>query len=335
MRRIKLPLVPNLQVEFTDRDLALRRVEEWVDRGMRLVEVVYGPEGCGKTAWLLQSMELLRDYGFDVVYVNPLNGQVYAEVGVRDLRNELFKLVQEAINQNALARIAWIAYNVINELIRVRRGRVAILADDVFQVIGVRESAMYVKALLNLIEYPPAEYERVITIVTTSEGLSRREIGRHTWAHLDVMWNMARESFKQLYSQLPSGKLGLEEAWRITGGNPRMLGELITRGWNTKEVVNWLMDSKTITQSFINKWRNWLEKAIENPDTLWANAPEELINELTERNLIIHPLPSRDSITWIDQPPPEKDLELGIGKYVAWQTPLHREAVRRTLQELT
>ncbi len=153
MRRIWLSLAPDLRVEFADRDLALRRVEDWVDRGMRLVEVVYGPEGCGKTAWLLQSMELLREFNFDVVYVNPLNGQVYAEVGVRDLRNELFRLVQEAISQNALARIAWIAYNVINELIRARRGRVAILADDVFQVIGVRESAMYVKALLNLIEY--------------------------------------------------------------------------------------------------------------------------------------------------------------------------------------
>jgi hypothetical protein len=32
---------------------------------------------------------------------------------------------------------------------------------------------------------------------------------------------------------------------------------------------------------------------------------------------------------WIDEPPPEKDLELGIGKDVAWQSPLHREAVKR------
>mgnify|MGYP001772883163 CR=1 FL=1 len=31
-------------------------------------------------------------------------------------------------------------------------------------------------------------------------------------------------------------------------------------------------------------------------------------------------------------PPPEKSLELGIGKYVAWQTPLHREAIRKVLE---
>jgi hypothetical protein len=38
-------------------------------------------------------------------------------------------------------------------------------------------------------------------------------------------------------------------------------------------------------------------------------------------------------MVWIDTPP-EVDLEIGVGKYVAWQTPVHREAVRRTLLEL-
>jgi len=36
---------------------------------------------------------------------------------------------------------------------------------------------------------------------------------------------------------------------------------------------------------------------------------------------------------WIDVPPPERDPELGIGRYVAWRTPLHREAVRRAIEE--
>ncbi len=54
---------------------------------------------------------------------------------------------------------------------------------------------------------------------------------------------------------------------------------------------------------------------------------------MVERNLIIHFLPKRSPNQWIDTPPPERDLELGIGKYVAWQTPIHREAVRRALEE--
>jgi hypothetical protein len=37
-------------------------------------------------------------------------------------------------------------------------------------------------------------------------------------------------------------------------------------------------------------------------------------------------------VSWIDEPPPEKGHELGIGKLAAWQTPLHREAVRKVLE---
>ena len=51
---------------------------------------------------------------------------------------------------------------------------------------------------------------------------------------------------------------------------------------------------------------------------------------LIEKNLIAR-IWDRDPDAWIDEPPPERDPELGIGKYYAWQTPLHREAVRRIL----
>jgi hypothetical protein len=41
----------------------------------------------------------------------------------------------------------------------------------------------------------------------------------------------------------------------------------------------------------------------------------------------------REGWAWMDQPPPEEDPEIGVGRRVAWRTPLHREAVRRTLAE--
>jgi len=43
---------------------------------------------------------------------------------------------------------------------------------------------------------------------------------------------------------------------------------------------------------------------------------------------------SRQEHLWVDQPPPERDPELGIGKNAAWQTPIYREAVRRALREV-
>jgi hypothetical protein len=35
------------------------------------------------------------------------------------------------------------------------------------------------------------------------------------------------------------------------------------------------------------------------------------------KNMIVYPLGSRDPELWIDNSPPEKDPELGIGKHVA------------------
>ena len=97
VRKIKLSLADQL-VEFVDRDLGLKQVEDWAGRGTYPVQVVYGPEGCGKTAWLRQSAELLRELGFEVIYVNPLSKLALAEISIGSLREYLLKLVDEAIS---------------------------------------------------------------------------------------------------------------------------------------------------------------------------------------------------------------------------------------------
>ncbi|GAB6948060.1 hypothetical protein JCM16161A_21900 [Vulcanisaeta sp. JCM 16161] len=331
MRRIKLNFADK-EIEFVDRDSALRRVEDWAERGTYPVQVVYGPEGCGKTAWLRQSAELLKELGFDVIYINPVEREFLAEVGVEDLRRRLIDILREATD-NAWIKAVWAVIDLARELIKVGRGRIAVLVDDVFQVIGLDRAAMYVKGMLGLIEHPPAEYERVVAVAATSEGLSRWEIGRHRWADLLAMWNMSREGFRQLYDQVPGGKPSFEEAFRLTGGNPSLLARLYRESWDTNLVARKLVEEKRVTPGFVAKWRNYLKDIIDDPDALWRpDVPEELINELTRRNLILYFMPDRDARLWIDEPPPEKDPELGIGRYVAWQTPLHREAVRIVLE---
>ncbi|WP_367834468.1 ATP-binding protein [Vulcanisaeta sp. JCM 16159] len=230
--------------------------------------------------------------------------------------------------------MAWLALDMAKELIKATRGKIAVIVDDAFQILGVKESAIYVKALLNLIEYPPESYERIVTIAATSEGISKYEIGRHRWAYIDVMWNMPRGGFEQLYGQISGDKPLFEDVWRITGGNPKALGQLYEANWSIDSVVDRIINERVITPRFISRWRGWLEEAVRDPDALWSpDAPEELINELVEKNLIIYFLPERNPEFWIDEPP-GRDPELGIGKYVAWQTPLHREAVRRALQDI-
>jgi hypothetical protein len=187
-----------------------------------------------------------------------------------------------------------------------------------------------------MIEYPQYSYENIVIIVATSEGLSRAEIGRHRWANLMPMWNMGREGFEQLYRQIPEPKPSFEEVWRITGGNPGMLAKLYQARWSVDEVIKSIITSKdldTFILSLSAEERKWLMEAVENPDTLLAKEKLPLINKLIELNLIISSITYRDLELWIDQPPPQKDLELGIGKHIAWQTPLYREAIRRALQE--
>ncbi|MEM1610719.1 MAG: ATP-binding protein [Sulfolobales archaeon] len=333
MKRVRLRFVDDIEIDFVDREQALKRVVEWAEKGMINVQVVYGPEGCGKTAWLKQSAELLRELGFDVIYVNPVEREFYAEIGVKDVKNRLLEIVRGATD-DAWGRVAWAVIDAAKELIKAGRKKLAILADDVFQAIGLDRAAIYVKGLLGLIEYPPASYERVITVAATSEGVSRREIGRHRWADLRPIWNMSKEGFKQLYDQIPGDKPSFEEIWRITGGNPKALAELYRSSWQADEIANSLIEGKMITREFIARWRGWLERAVEDPDALWEpDAPQELVKELIERNLIIYFLSRREPRAWIDNPPPERDPELGIGRYVAWQTPLHRIAVRKAITE--
>ena len=236
MKRVRLPFAPGLEVEFADRDRGVQQTLEWGERGTRSPIVVFGPEGCGKTAWLKQAAELLREGGYHVVYVNPLQKEFLAHTDAREVAGALAEIIAKASGR-VEAELAYAAFNAARELVKLRKRKVAVLVDDAFQAIGLDRAASYVKSLLGLIEYPPESYERIVAIVATSEGVSRREIGRHRWADLTPMWNMGREGFEQLYEQLPGPKPSFEEAWRLTGGNPHLLRELYRKQWNADKVV--------------------------------------------------------------------------------------------------
>jgi hypothetical protein len=151
------------------------------------------------------------------------------------------------------------------------------------------------------------------------------------------MWNMGREGFEELYEQIPGPKPDVEEAWRLTGGNPWVLAQLHEAGWRPEKVVEALAEKKRLALfagSLSGEEREWLRQAVEDPDTLFARERIPLMEKLAEYNLIVDSVPRRENWLWIDQPPPEKDLELGVGRRVAWQTPLHREAVKRALTEV-
>ncbi len=334
VKRIAVEIAPGVETEFVDRDRALAQVVEWAERGTRFPVVIFGPEGCGKTAFLRQASVMLRDLGYDVFYLHPLDKVFAAEVDDADVKTLFAELVRKTLEDERWGRLALAVFDLTRAILKKRRRKIAIIADDVFQAIGLDKAAAYVKGLLNTIEHPVYRYEKIVVLVATSEGVSRREIGRHFWAELRPMWNMPQEGFQQLYDKMPEPKPPFEDVWRWTGGNPRMLGRLYSSGWAVGRVAEDVIREKGLTAEFVRRWGRWLEVAVEDPEVLWAGgAPEELARELETRNLIVYNMYDRDPYFWIDAPPPKRDPELGIGKNVAWQTPIHREAVRRALKE--
>jgi Archaeal ATPase. len=244
VRRVRLSFLPGLQVDFMDRDVAIGQVVEWSERSTRYPVVIFGPEGCGKSAFLRQAAEVLREFGYDVIYVDVAHMNFIAHTDVNEVVKKLVEVVSE-VSGVAQIKLANLAINIIKELLsRWGRKRVAILVDEAFQAIGVEKAGLYVKSLLNLIEYPPSDYEKVVAIAATSEGLSRSEIGRHRWSIIMPMWNMPKEGFRQLYESIPGDKPPFEDVWRLTGGNPGMLSRLYTTGWSRDAVVAQLIREK-------------------------------------------------------------------------------------------
>jgi hypothetical protein len=333
VKRIKLEIALGVETEFVDRDRALAQIAEWAERSTRFPIVIFGPEGCGKTAFLRQAASGLRELGYDVFYLHPLDRVFAAEVDDADVKSLFLDLVRKTLEDERWGRLALAVFDLTREILKKRRRKIAVIADDVFQAIGLDKAAAYVKGLLNMIEHPVYRYENIVVLVATSEGVTREEIGRHFWAELTPMWNMPQVGFQQLYDRLPGPKPPFEEVWRWTGGNPRMLGRLYESGWDVVGVALRVAEEKRLTAEFVSRWRSWLELAVEDPDVVGkVEFPHELRQELVWRNLIIH-IYRRGPALWVDQPPPERDSELGIGKNVAWQTPIHREAVRRALRE--
>jgi len=334
MRKVKLSFARGLEVEFCDRERAIQQVEEIAGEGTRLPVVVYGPEGCGKTSWLLQAVEVLKDLGFSIIYFNPLRRMFLSEVGVKSIEERVQEVLRQASSEYVLARFVWSIIDLAREAIKIGRRKLTIIVDDAFQLINAREASLIVKGLLEIIEYPPASYEKIVAIAATSEGISRIEIGRHLWAWVKPMWNMSGKGFEELYGKIPGSKPLFEDVLRLTGGNPRILAQLYQADWNTDTVVKSLIDSKKLDafiSSLSSDERMWLSEAVNDPDTLFTRERIQLLNKLVNLNLAVDAIPGRELNRWIDEPPPEKDLELGIGRHIAWQTPLHREAIKKTL----
>ncbi|MCC6053099.1 MAG: ATP-binding protein [Desulfurococcaceae archaeon] len=52
---------------------------------------------------------------------------------------------------------------------------------------------------------------------------------------------MPRSGFIELYEKIPGSKPTVDYAWRLSGGNPRILGQFYRLQWSLDAVVEWFL----------------------------------------------------------------------------------------------
>jgi len=331
-----------LGVRFVDRVDELGALLGLAERGSGVPIYLYGPEGCGKTRLLRELVGRLRGReGYLVAYIDALEERDpgRAVYGSEELR----RLLVEAVRGASGPLGAVLAYAVVRVLAgiekRLVRGRhVVVVVDDVARPIGLDAVEAYVKSLLRLLEYELAEKEpaSVLIIASTSEGLSLERLRRHpTWLGLRLLWGLPREGFEELAMLLGApGRDAVEEAWALTGGNPRALIQIATiYQWSTRA---WLRDlDANVAVPVLAEVRaegllEELHMLLENPDAAVTRASprlQRLVRLLTEHNLLIY----KAATTLAGKPVPPSPGQ-GIGEYYAWQLPAYRALLQEHLQ---
>ncbi len=114
VKRITVEIAPGIGTEFVDRDRTFAQITEWAEKSMRFSVVVFGPEGFGKTVFLRQAAEVLRGFGYDVVYVEVTHLDFTAHTDVAG------KLAEAASEVSGVAEVK-LTYLAVGELIRRRK----------------------------------------------------------------------------------------------------------------------------------------------------------------------------------------------------------------------
>jgi predicted AAA+ superfamily ATPase len=123
VKRIRVEIAPGVETQFVDRDRALAQIAEWAERGTRFPVVIFGPEGCGKTAFLRQAAAMLRDLGYDVFYLHPLDRVFAAEVDDPDVKRLFLDLVRRTLEDERWGRLALAVFDFTREILRSGGGK--------------------------------------------------------------------------------------------------------------------------------------------------------------------------------------------------------------------
>ncbi|MEM1545323.1 MAG: ATP-binding protein [Candidatus Methanomethylicia archaeon] len=339
-----------IEIPFMDRIDEFRVLKSFVEHTPATPLYIYGPEGCGKTRLLKEftnRLGRLADGKAVSVYIDALEGR---EIGKAILTprfsSDILEVAYEVVKElqiplgSALAKsISLFISRIFNKIYRrkLEGYSVFIAVDDVVKAIGLDDVERYVKWLYELQWKIMEEYKlnSLLFIVTTSEGESLDLVSRHRHSYIRFIWNLPIGDFEKLVQYLnPPESVSPDYLWRLFGGNPGRLIELATTyRWCIEDWLNTLeyhTVRRAVEEIIGRGLKDSLKDAIEDSDVFSLRVtPQtlELRNILIKHNLIIYK-PNK-SIADKEIPP---DLELGIGKYWAWQIPAYKILLEKLLR---
>ena len=327
--------ISDFKIKFVNRNLEIEVLTRLSKYGSPFPIFIYGPEGCGKTT-LFRYFVHTCSKNLVCVYINALE-----DVDI-----------SKAIESSTIPEIASIALRVINEIgegiaksllkgisllikhlatcTTLSDRNLVLFIDDVVYTITLGKIEWYIKWLYELIPKLKNEYnlKSILIVTSTSEGLSRKLLLRHTYSEVYLIWNLEYEAFQELTKQLRLSSETSKEIWKLTGGNPRQLIDIVVHHRrNLKSWINKLRDKviEIVTEIKAMNLINELKNLLRNIDLYYEEPNEKtkkLIEFLEEKNLIIYKNHQLLTGNYL-----KENDELGIGKYYAWQIPVYRMVI--------
>lgn len=310
-------------INFVDRTVELSQLQELAENGHPFPIAIYGPEGCGKTALLHCFVEYLKSNDtYLAIYVDALELKDLSKA-VLSTHSEVYDIIQSIITIRSGENIAESVTLILRKLcehLSLRGKKIVVILDDVYRAIGLKNVVRYTKVLYEWIGALHREFNvsSVLFLLTTSEGVSKRELYKHTFVHVYMMWHLPREGLEDLAKQLDSN-VDTDTLWSLTDGNPRALIDIASFRWNLDK---WLRYVEQRIRTLIRDIdREKLRALVQDPDSDWRTAML-----LEDKGLMIE----LNRATILGQEP-DPDPELGIGKEWAWQLPIYRQILKKML----
>jgi energy-coupling factor transporter ATP-binding protein EcfA2 len=330
---------------FVDRELEVTRILDprvGVVAG-GLITVLYGPKGCGKTSLFKVLRYALEgvESDIDIVIVSSeveawRAEKLYAPRTLSDVLREVEGILGFSVTPTGdivgsmsvyASKLVSLMVGYIARILKGKR-RVIIVLDEVRADSDDRLAELrgWLESFANTLKWDNQEYSEksggsISVVALTSDALVseiRYKVGsKVNWA---LIWNLPYDAMAELSKQLG---LDMEPRllWRLTGGNPRALVSIRSRGlelWLRADVVDVLA---RVVESLRGEWGGdvWgrIAEAVSNVD----EASFRLKMALLKHNVLIY---TGGVHAYISNIPKEE----WVGRYYAYQIPAYYHVLK-------